>query len=284
MEQWLLDYQAWCRMGCFVIAFSALSLFETFYAWRPWITARGTRIARHLSLSVLSKILIRLIFPFFTMTLALHVQQKGIGVLHQEHWPYALRVILAIIGLDLVMYFQHRLFHKYKWLWRVHRVHHIDKELDASTGIRFHPIEEIISTGVKMTGVAFLGAPPLSVLIFEILLNLFTMFGHINVLFKYKTDMFFRRIFITPGMHRIHHSSYGPETNSNYGFIFSWWDKLLGTYTFLSMSGDRKLSLGQEEYQDPKYQTFENMLLNPFNLKSLRVKPKKKRKLKMTME
>ncbi len=283
MEQWLIHYQVWCRIACFILAFGILSLFETRYAWRPWIVSRRVRIARHLSLSILSKIILRLIFPFFTVTLAFYVQQKGLGILYQESWPYAARIVLAIIGLDLIMYLEHRLLHKYQWLWRVHRVHHMDKELDASTGIRFHPIEEIITTGVKMTGIAFLGALPLAVLIFEVLLNAFTMFDHINVSFKHKTDILLRSIIITPGMHRMHHSSHPPETNSNYGFILSWWDKILGTYTFISASGERKLSLGLEAYQDPKYQTFENMLLSPFNLKYLRVKHRKKHKLKMSV-
>ncbi|MGD9592435.1 MAG: sterol desaturase family protein [Candidatus Berkiella sp.] len=283
MEQWLLQYQVWCRIVCFVLAFSALSMLETFYTWRPWIISRRIRIARHLSLSVLSKMCIRLIFPFFTVALAVHLEQKEMGILHQPHWPYAARIILGIIGLDLVMYLLHRMYHKYQWLWRVHRVHHMDKELDASTGLRFHPIEEIITTAAKMTGIAFLGALPLCVLIFEVSLNLFTMFAHINIQFKHKTDVKIRRCFISPGMHRMHHSCYLPETNSNYGFIFSWWDKLLGTYTYVSVSGERKLALGLEEYQDAKYQFFENMLWIPFNLKRLRVKTKKRPKLKMSV-
>ncbi|MBS0286405.1 MAG: sterol desaturase family protein [Proteobacteria bacterium] len=284
MEQWLIDNQVWCRLGCFIVAFSLLACFETFYAWRPWVTSRYLRIVRHLSLNIFSKILLRALFPFFAVSFAVNFQHKSMGVLHHPDWPYAVRIILAFILLDFIMYLQHRILHKYQFLWRIHRIHHMDKELDVSTSLRFHPLEEIYSMGVKIMGIAFLGALPLSVLLYEIMYNLIVMFAHVNIQFKFKNDRFLRKLIITPGMHRIHHSVYLPETNSNYGFVLSWWDKLLGTYTLVCTSGERNLALGLEEYQDKKFQTFENMLLLPFNFKQLRLKPKKKRKLKFGIE
>lgn len=283
MEQWLIDNQVWCRLGCFIVAFGVLFAFETFYAWRPWVTSRRLRLARHLALTALSKILLRLLFPFFAVTFAFQFQNKPMGILHQPDWPYAARFILAFIALDFVMYLQHRILHKYQWLWRIHRVHHMDKQLDVSTGLRFHPLEEIFSMGVKIMAIAFLGVLPLCVLLYEIIYNLMVMFAHINIQFKFKTDCFLRKLIITPGMHRIHHSVYLPETNSNFGFVFSFWDKLLGTYTLVCASGERNLALGLETYQDVKYQTLENMLLVPFNVKHLRQKPAKKRKLMFGM-
>ncbi len=284
MEQWLIDYQAWCRIGLFILAFSLLSAWETASTWRVWLVSRRTRLLRHFSLSVISKISVRVMYPLFAMTFAVAVQHKGLGVLRKVHLPYFIYLILGVIGLDLIYYMQHRLMHKYKWLWRIHRIHHMDRQLDVSTGIRFHPIEELITMGVKLLGIAFFGVLPISVFIFEVLLNLATMFAHVNARLSFKVDNALRYIFISPGMHRIHHSDHPPETNSNYGFIFSLWDKLLGTYTFISSSGERKMVFGLEEYRDPKYQTVQNMLLLPFNPRSLRLKQHKKMKLKLGMQ
>lgn len=280
MEQWLIQNQVWCRILIFLLIFSILALWESWQPWRPWFILRTTRWLRHLSLTFLSKIAIRLVFPLFLITMALHVQNKGLGLLTHSHIPYAGQVILGVMGLDLIVYIQHRLFHKYQWLWRIHRVHHIDRHVDVSTGIRFHPFEEMISMGMKMLGVAFFGVPVLAVFLFEVLLNGITLFAHVNVCLKYHVDQKLRLIMVTPGMHRIHHSDYSLETNSNYGFCFSWWDKIFDSYTDIPISGERKLVMGLEEYQDPKYQTLENMLLLPFNLKQLKVRPKKLLKTK----
>ncbi len=284
MEEWLIAYQAWCRIGLFILAFSLLSIWETASTWRVWIVPRRTRLIRHFSLTLISKLAIRVVFPVFAMTFAVAVQHKGLGILSKTHMPYLVYVVVGVIGLDLIYYMQHRLMHKYKWLWRIHRVHHMDRQLDVSTGIRFHPIEELITMGVKLLGIAFFGVLPLSVFIYEVLLNLAVMFAHVNVRFHYKVDNALRYLIISPGMHRIHHSDYPPETNSNYGFIFSWWDRLLGSYTYIPITGERKMVFGLEEYKDPKYQTLENMLLLPFNPKFLRLRHPKKIKLKMGMQ
>lgn len=284
MEQWLIANQVWCRIGIFILAFSLLSLWETNSSWRNWIVSRRTRLLRHFSLAFISKLSVRVIFPVFAMTFAVAVQHKGLGVLRHANLPYIPSVILGVIGLDLIAYLQHRIMHKYQLLWRIHRIHHMDRQLDASTGIRFHPVEELISMGVKLLGIAFFGMPPLSVFLYEVLLNLNVMFVHVNVRLPYKIDNVLRKIIVSPSMHRIHHSDYPPETNSNYGFIFSWWDKILGSYTYIPQTGERKIVFGLEEYKEPKYQTVENMLLLPFNPKFLRLKTKKKMKLKFGVQ
>lgn len=283
MEQWLIQNQMWFRILIFLGLFALLAAWETFYAWRPWLISRKIRWVRHLSLTFLSKILLRVLFPVFLITVALHVEQKGLGILSHSHLPYAVQVIVGFICLDLVMYIQHRLFHKYQWLWRIHRVHHMDRQIDVSTGVRFHPLEEIISMGVKMLGVAFFGVSALAVFLFEVTLNAMTMFAHVNVHLPRPVEKILRKMIITPGMHRIHHSDYSPETNSNYGFIFSWWDKMFDSYTLVPAAGERKFAMGLEEYQDPKYQTFINMLLVPFNIKHLKVRYKKPLKTKFKL-
>jgi sterol desaturase/sphingolipid hydroxylase (fatty acid hydroxylase superfamily) len=189
-------------------------------------------------------------------------------------------VILGIIFMDLVMYFQHRMMHRYPFLWRVHRVHHTDKHIDISTGIRFHPLEEIIIMGMKVLGVAFFGVPALAVFIYEVLLSFAFLYTHLNVRLHLPTEKILRYVIVTPGMHRIHHSDFYKETNSNYGFCFSGWDRLFGSYRKKSLTGERKLLFGLEEYRDEKYQTLENLLLLPFNIKNLKIRARKIRATK----
>jgi sterol desaturase/sphingolipid hydroxylase (fatty acid hydroxylase superfamily) len=278
MEQWLLDYQLWLKFGIFSLILAAFAWWETAYTWRPWVISRKQRWANHLSLALLSQLCLRALFPFLALGLAMHVQDQKMGFLNQTDWPLTIQIIIGVIALDFVMYLLHRMLHKFKWLWRIHQVHHMDRQIDVTTGLRFHPLEEILMMAAKIIGIAFFGVPMLAVFIFELLLNTATLFTHINVRFKPTTDKFLRKCIVTPGMHRIHHSDTPYETNSNYGFCFSWWDKLFGTYVATSRTGERQLVIGLEKYHSPIYQTLENMLLMPFNIKKLRPKIQKIKK------
>jgi sterol desaturase/sphingolipid hydroxylase (fatty acid hydroxylase superfamily) len=266
-----------------VLIFGGLAWWETRQTWRPWLMSRQHRWLRHIGLGALSFLCVRVVFPLFTIGAAIAVQNKSIGLLNNSHLPYLSRFVIAILALDLIIYMLHRLLHKYQFLWRIHRVHHIDTQLDVTTGLRFHPLEAILTMGVKLVGVTFLGAPPLAVFVFEILLSMATLFTHVNVCLKPRTEKALRWLIVSPGMHRIHHSDYAIETNSNYGFCFSWWDRLFGTYIAIPESGERKVSIGLEDYRDPKYQTVENMLLTPFNTKDLKIWPKKNPKTKLSV-
>jgi sterol desaturase/sphingolipid hydroxylase (fatty acid hydroxylase superfamily) len=276
MEMWLVKYQVYIRLGVFAFFFVFLALWEAKRAAWPWLISRRTRWQRHIALSLLSKVIIRIIFPFLAVTTAFIAQNKGIGYFNKNPLPLWLEIICSMMFLDLVMYLQHRMMHRLSLFWRVHRVHHIDRHLDLSTGLRFHPIEEILTMGFKLLAVSFMGAPVVAVLFYEILLNAMTMFVHMNIHLSSKTDRLLRWLIITPNMHRIHHSDYLKETNSNYGFILSFWDRLFGSYTPMSITGEFKISIGLEDFRDPKFQTFENMLLVPFNLKRLKVRHKKR--------
>ncbi len=276
MDMWLANNQYVFRLSAFAFFFVFLALWESKYAAWPWLISRHKRWQRHIALSLLSKVIIQIIFPFLAVTTAYIAQVKGIGYFNRNPLPLWLEIICAMMFLDLVMYLQHRMMHRMSLFWRVHRVHHIDKHLDLSTGLRFHPIEEILTMGFKLLAVSFLGAPVVAVLLYEILLNAVTMFVHMNIHLSSKIDHLLRWVMITPNMHRIHHSDYLKETNSNYGFILSCWDRLFGSYTPMAMTGEFKISLGLEDFRDPKFQTFENMLLVPFNLKRLKVRHKKR--------
>jgi sterol desaturase/sphingolipid hydroxylase (fatty acid hydroxylase superfamily) len=203
------------------------------------------------------------------------------GILNKITMPFFIKVIIGILALDLLVYFQHRLMHRYKWLWFCHRVHHIDKEIDVSTGLRFHPFEELIAMAMKSFGVVFFGVPVLAALLFEIILNFGVLFTHANIYLSEKTEKYLRYFIVTPGMHRIHHSDRKDEYMTNFGFCLILWDKLFNTYKARPAAGENRLILGQEEYREEKYQSLEMMLLLPFNLRKF--KPKKKHVQKLWM-
>ncbi len=280
MENWIVENQYWCRLGIFLTAFVLFAWWETKDKWRPWLIARHQRWLRHFSLSLFSKLCLRLIFPLFTVGVAVVANEKKMGLMANSMLPYWAQVILGLMAMDLVMYVQHRFMHKYTWFWLFHKVHHLDNQVDISTGLRFHPIEEMYTTTAKVLGVGIFGIPVLAVFLYEIGLNLALLFAHLNVRLSPKMEKWLRWVIVTPGMHRIHHSDLPTETNSNYSFIFSIWDRLFGSYCPFTQAGERKLVFGLDEYHDPKYQTLENMLLLPFGLRKLKVWPKKRRPTK----
>jgi len=160
--------------------------------------------------------------------------------------PIWVKTIFAVIILDMMIYWQHVAFHKVPILWHLHKVHHADRDLDASSGLRFHPVEIVISMVYKMAVVCLLGAPALAVIIFEILLNACAVFNHANVRVPLWFERPLRQVMVTPALHRIHHSVIERETNTNYGFSVIWWDKIFGSYTDQPQG---KLTLGLNEYQ-----------------------------------
>jgi sterol desaturase/sphingolipid hydroxylase (fatty acid hydroxylase superfamily) len=166
--------------------------------------------------------------------------------------------------LDLVIYLQHVMFHTVPLLWRFHMMHHADLDIDVTTGLRFHPIEMIISMGIKLSTVVLIGPPVVVVLIFEILLNGTSMFNHGNIRLPKIIDRILRVLVVTPDMHRIHHSVTIRETNSNFGFNFPWWDRLLGTYRDQPAAGHEGMTIGLSQFRDPRRLTFLWLLALPF--------------------
>jgi len=280
MKQWFIEYQA-SRLVFFALTFMALAWWETRAAWRPWLTYRLLRWRRHFGLAVISQLCVRIVFPMLAVGAAITVKQNNIGIFNQYHVPYIIAFIVGMIALDFVIYLQHRLLHRYGFLWRLHRVHHMDKQVDVSTGLRFHPIEALFTTGAKIVGVGFFGVPPLAVFVYELLLNFATLFTHVNIVLPKRWEQRLRKVIVTPGMHRIHHSDFSYNTNSNYGFCLSIWDKFFSTYVPYPYTGERRMLFGLSEYRDPKFQTLENMLLVPFNVKHLKVWPRRPLRTKL---
>jgi sterol desaturase/sphingolipid hydroxylase (fatty acid hydroxylase superfamily) len=188
---------------------------------------------------------------------------RGWGLLPALDVPPWLAVVAAVIALDLAIYLQHVLFHAVPVLWRLHRMHHADLEFDVTTGLRFHPVEIILSMAIKLGVVAALGAPALAVLIFEVLLNATSMFNHGNVRLSLPLDRMLRWLVVTPDMHRVHHSILPRETNSNFGFNLAWWDRLFGTYRAQPQAGHAAMTIGIDQFRDPRELRLDRMLLQP---------------------
>ena len=208
-------------------------------------------------------ILVRIIFPTAAVGAALVCEAQGWGLFNAVAIPFAVAVLVSVILLDLAIYLQHALFHAVPALWRLHRMHHADLDIDVTTGVRFHPVEILLSLLIKFAVIALLGAPALAVLTFEVLLNATSMFNHSNVRMPAPVDRIVRLLVVTPDMHRVHHSIVRTETNSNFGFNFPWWDRLFGTYRAQPAAGHDGMTIGVEVFRDPAELRLDRMLLQP---------------------
>lgn len=191
-------------------------------------------------------------------------EARGYGLFNSVAWPAWLERLLALLVLDLAIYVQHRLFHYVPVLWRLHRMHHADLDVDVTTGARFHPIEILLSLGIKFIVILALGASAAIVLIFEILLNATSMFNHSNVRMRETWERVLRWLVVTPDMHRTHHSILRRETDSNFGFNFPWWDRIFRTYRARPEAGHDRMTLGIDRFRDVKELRLDRMLGQPF--------------------
>ena len=252
------------RFLAFASVFGLLALWELLAPRRPRTYARGARWPSNLGVVALDTLLVRLIFPAAAVGVALMGEARGWGLLPIAGVSPWVAVPLAVLALDLAIYFQHVLFHAVPALWRLHRMHHADQDIDVTTGVRFHPIEILLSMAIKFGVIAALGAPALAVLIFEVLLNATSMFNHSNVALPLRLDQVLRWIVVTPDMHRVHHSIVVRETNSNFGFNLPWWDRLFGTYRAQPAAGHRDMTIGIAQFREPVEQRLDRMLTQPF--------------------
>lgn len=221
------------------------------------------RWTNNLGLVVIDTIVLRLSFPILAVGLAVIAQDRGWGLFNIIEAPEWVAVLVSIIVLDLVIYLQHVMFHAVPALWRLHRMHHADLEFDVTTGLRFHPVEILLSMGIKLAVVVALGPPAVAVPIFEVLLNATAMFNQSNIRLPMLVDRFLRLIVVTPDMHRIHHSIIPEETNSNFGFNLPWWDRLLGTYKAQPKAGHEGMTIGIEQFRTGRDLWLDRMLVQP---------------------
>ena len=264
MTDVLLSHEPLVRLATFSGILAVMACWEILAPRRHQQIGRGWRWPNNLAVVALNTLLVRLLFPITVVGLAHLAEARGWGLFHALSVPAWLAVPMAVILLDLAIYFQHVLFHAVPALWRLHRMHHADLEFDVTTGARFHPIEILISMTIKFIVVSALGPPAVSVLIFEVLLNATSMFNHGNVRMPAGFDRILRSIVVTPDMHRVHHSIETRETNSNFGFNLPWWDRLFGTYRAQPAAGHDGMTIGIEQFRDSADLRLDRMLLQPF--------------------
>jgi sterol desaturase/sphingolipid hydroxylase (fatty acid hydroxylase superfamily) len=256
--------EAKIRLGFFFGIFVLVAVLEILRPRRALTTSKTSRWFANLVMVVLNPLSIRLVFPVLPVGMALLAEEQHWGFLNSMGLPYWLKVVVAVILLDLSIYLQHVLHHAIPVLWRLHMVHHADLDFDVTTGLRFHPIEIVLSMGIKLMTVAALGPPALAVLIFEVALNATSMFNHSNIGIPEKVDRVLRLLAVTPDMHRVHHSVIILETNSNCGFNLPWWDRLLGTYKVQPEQGHDGMMIGLSQFREIKKLTLPRLLILPF--------------------
>lgn len=252
------------RIGAFFSVFAVMALLEVFMPRRPLSRSKWKRWSTNLGIVVLNTALLRVTFPLLAVGFAIMAQMRGWGLLNLTDEPAWLEFLVAVVALDLAIYLQHVAAHKIPILWRLHQVHHADPDIDLTTGARFHPIEIMLSMVYKIAVVVAIGAPPWAVIAFEIILNALAMFNHANFALPLKVDAVVRRLFVTPDFHRVHHSTIRRETDSNYGFNLSIWDRLFRTYTPQPEKGHDDMDIGLNAYRDEAPTTLLWCLKKPF--------------------
>jgi len=258
-------YEPMLRLSSFFAVFAAMAV------WEVWAPRRGRQFSRrqrwphNIALLLIDVAVIRIVAPGAAIAVAVAGEANGWGLLNSIVLPRWLTIAVAVVFLDLVIYFQHVIFHAVPALWRLHRVHHSDQDFDVTTGTRFHPLEILISTGIKCGAVAAIGAPALAVLLFEVLLNATAMFNHANARIPLSVDKFLRWIVVTPDMHRVHHSIVYNESSSNFGFNTPWWDHVFGTYRAQPRDGHEAMTIGVDAFRTPEDMRIERLLIQPLS-------------------
>ena len=268
-----MDNTAVIRLSVFLGVFVLMAVLEALLPAREAVLSRKTRWLGNLSMVVMGALVSRILLTATLVGVSLWAQQKGIGVFNvlldavpadasssnqllnsgeplsnsSTYLVHIAIVTLSVLLLDMLIYWQHRLFHTVPMLWRFHKMHHADSHVDTTTGLRFHPVEIAMSLGIKAAAVVMLGVPAIAIVIFEVALNGFALFNHANIRLPQKWDDRIGLVLITQRLHRIHHSQAKNESNSNYGFSVSWWDRLFNSFTPRAAFSDETLPIGQKD-------------------------------------
>jgi sterol desaturase/sphingolipid hydroxylase (fatty acid hydroxylase superfamily) len=252
------------RLFSFIAVFTAFALAELYFPRRQLITPRKKRWPTNIGLTFISVLIFKIALPISLVAYADHGWNAGWGLIPALGISFWATVFISVIALDLVIYVQHLAFHHNKWLWRLHRVHHTDKDFDLTTALRFHPLEILISLGIKFIALTILGAPPEAVLLFEILLSSSALFSHSNIKLPSLFDSGLRYVLVTPDMHRVHHSVLSNETNSNFGFCLPFWDRLFRTYRAQPKQVHTLMDIGLTEFREDTEAGLSRLLTQPF--------------------
>ena len=258
-----LQHEELIRLGAFLGVFVAVALWETRAPRRSMTFGRLARWPHNLGLLFVDILAVRLLVPGLAIAVAVAGEARGWGLLNTFAVPSWVAVLISVALLDLVVYFQHVMFHAVPTLWRLHRVHHADLEFDVTTGVRFHPIEILLSIVIKCAAVAAVGAPAIGVLLFEIALNATAMFNHANASLWPRVERWLRWLVVTPDMHRVHHSVVYEESSSNFGFNLPWWDRIFGTYRAQPKAGHDAMTIGVDAFRTADELRLDRLLLQP---------------------
>ncbi len=264
-DQWIINNEISIRLAFFFGIFLLMALWEIRAPRRNLTVPKSLRWINNLGLVFFNSLILRLLFPAAATGVAIFAQSQGWGLFNYYQLPLPLAVILSLIIMDFIIYIQHVMVHAIPLLWRIHRVHHADLDYDLTTGARFHTIEIILSMLIKFAAIILLGPPVVAVIIFEVWLNALAMFNHANVKLPETVDSLLRLLIVTPDMHRVHHSIADDETNSNFGFNLSCWDRLFGTYREQPRGGQLGFTIGIHKFRTvDQTNRLMGMLLLPF--------------------
>jgi sterol desaturase/sphingolipid hydroxylase (fatty acid hydroxylase superfamily) len=268
MNEFLLHYEVPLRLGFFFGIFALMALWEIIAPRRARTVSKAIRWTSNIGIVFLNSVILRLVFPAAAVGMALFASREGWGVFNYIDAPYWIEILVSVVFLDFTTYLQHVMVHAVPVLWRLHRVHHADLDFDVTTGARFHPVEILLSMLIRFATITVLGPPVAAVVIFEVLLNATSLFNHANVRLPLALDRVLRLFVVTPDMHRVHHSVEDDETNSNFGFNLSLWDRLFGTYRPQPAAGHSGMVIGIDTFRDPaRCVKISGLLLMPFGAK-----------------
>ena len=263
MSDFVMTNESTVRLTAFFGILVAMAILEALFPRRDRNLSRLVRWPNNIGIVFLNTLVLRIVFPTAAVGVALFVEQHQWGILQLVDFPLWLTVVLAVVALDLIIYLQHVMVHAVPALWRLHRMHHSDTDIDVTTGARFHPIEIIVSMVIKFAAIAALGAPAIAVILFEVILNGTAMFNHSNVKLPLALDRVLRLFVVTPDMHRVHHSINSDEANCNFGFNLPWWDRLMGTYRDQPREGHEGMTIGLDRFRNPRDQWLDQLVIQP---------------------
>jgi sterol desaturase/sphingolipid hydroxylase (fatty acid hydroxylase superfamily) len=259
-----MENEVLIRLGFFFGIFIIVAIWEALSPRRVLTTSKPVRWLSNLGVVFIDSLSVRFLLPIPAIGLAVMAENNGWGLLNNMDLPLWLSITAGVLTLDLIVYLQHVMFHSVPVLWRLHMMHHADLDYDVTTGLRFHPLEILISMAIKFSAIVTIGPSPLTVILFEIILNATAMFNHGNIRLPLGIDKVLRLLVVTPDMHRVHHSVTIRETNSNFGFNFPWWDRLFGTYRPQPIAGHEGMTIGLAQFRDAQKLTLPWMLALPF--------------------
>ena len=265
LNEYIIVNESIIRGSFFIGTLFIMAILEYLIPKKSLLLSKSKRWLNNLILVTFNTFLLKLIFSSSAILVALYVTKHQIGLLNSFNISFFVHLLLSIILLDLIIYWQHRLFHSISFLWKFHKVHHSDMDYDVTTGVRFHPVEIILSMLIKIIAIYLLGASVFAVILFEVILSALSLFNHSNIKLSQNTDRFIRFFIVTPDMHRIHHSIHNEELNSNYGFNLSIWDRVFKSYIPKPKDGYEKMTIGLKEFYDEhKTISIFNILKLPF--------------------